>query len=433
MDGAAAVVGRVLEAYLGASPPVGVRAWDGSRWGATSAPLQVEVRSPDALRRLLWDPGELGLARAHVAGELDFDGSVFDLLDLRDRLTERDPEAGLGLTWRERAGLVRDARRLGVLGRRPEPPPEEAKLRGRRHSKRRDRTAISHHYDVGNDFYRLVLGPSMTYSCALFPEPSTTLEEAQELKYEHVCRKLGLVPGQRLLDVGCGWGGMVLHAARHHGVRATGITISEEQAVLAQERVRAAGLEDRVEVRLQDYRDVADGPYDAVSSIGMFEHVGMEQVRAYFERLLQLLRPGGRLLNHAISRCSGEGPLDPHSFPGRYVFPDGELHEVGRTVSAMQDLGLECRDVESLREHYARTLRCWVANLESEWERAVLFVGAPRARVWRLYMAGSAVAFEARRLNIHQVLAVRADADGSSGMPATRPDTLRSRSELLSR
>lgn len=418
------MVGRLLETYLGPAPPVGLRCWDGSRWGPDGAPLQVEVRSPEAVRRLLWDPGELGLARAHIAGELDFDGSVFDLLDLRDRLVDRDPDAGLGLTWGERLALARDARRLGVLGRRPEPPPEEARLRGRRHSKDRDRAAISHHYDVSNDFYRLVLGPSMTYSCALFPQPTTTLEEAQALKYEHVCRKLGLGPGQRLLDVGCGWGGMVLHAARHHDVQATGITISVEQAVLAQARVRAAGLEDRVEIRLQDYRDVDDGPYDAMSSIGMFEHVGMEQVRAYFERLLQLLRPGGRLLNHAISRCSGAGPLDPDSFPGRYVFPDGHLHEVGRTVSAMQDLGFECRDVESLREHYASTLRCWVDNLEADWDRAVAAVGEPRARVWRLYLAGSAVAFEAHRLNVHQVLAVRAASDGSSGMPATRPDTV---------
>lgn len=433
MDGAAAVVGRVLERYLGPSPPVGLRCWDGSRWGDPGARLQVEVRSPDAVRRLLWDPGELGVARAHVAGELDFDGSVFDLLDLRDRLTERDPEAGLDLTWRERAALVRDAKRLGVLGRRPEPPPEEGRLRGRRHSKHRDRQAISHHYDVGNDFYRLVLGPSLTYSCALFPEPSTTLEEAQALKYEHVCRKLGLEPGQRLLDVGCGWGGMVLHAARHHGVRATGITISEQQAVLAQERVRAAGLEHLVSIRLQDYRDVDDGPYDAVSSIGMFEHVGIEQVRTYFERMHALLRPRGRLLNHAISRCSGEGPLDPTSFPGRYVFPDGQLHEVGRTVSVMQDLGFECRDVESLREHYSRTLRCWVANLEAGWDRAVALVGAPRARVWRLYLAGSAVAFEAHRLNIHQTLVVRTDARGSSGMPPTRPVTARSLESRASR
>lgn len=423
MDGAAQVVGRIVEAFLGASPPLALQCWDGSRWGEPDAPLQARVSSPDAIRRLLWDPNELGLARAHVAGELDFDGSIFDLLELRDGIASRDRDVALHLGAREWASLVRDAARLRVLGRRPAPPPEEARLRGRLHSMRRDRAAISHHYDVGNDFYRLVLGPSMTYSCALFPSAGTTLEEAQALKYEHICQKLGLRPGQRLLDIGCGWGGMVLHAARHHGVRAVGVTISEQQAILAQERVRAAGLADRVQIRLQDYRDVDDDPFDAVSSIGMFEHVGMERVQAYFGRIRELLRPEGRLLNHAISRCSGEGPLDRDSFPARYVFPDGQLHEVGRTVSTMQDLGLECRDVESLREHYARTLRCWVHNLESDWERAVTFVGAPRARVWRLYMAGSAMGFEAHRLNIHQVLADVPDPSGRSGMPAVRPAT----------
>jgi len=423
MYGAANVVGRLVEAFLGPAPPVGLRCWDGTSWGDPRASLQVHVRSPDALRRLLWDPDELGLARAHVAGELDVDGSIFDLLELRDRVLHRDRDAALRLRPREWLSLVRDARRLGALGRRPAPPPEEARLSGRRHSKRRDRAAISHHYDVGNDFYELVLGPSMTYSCALFPAEGTTLEEAQALKHEHVCRKLGLEPGQRLLDIGCGWGGMVMHAARHHGVRAVGITISEQQARLARERVRAAGLEDRVEVRLQDYRDITDGPFDAVSSIGMFEHVGSEQVEAYLRSVRALLRPGGRLLNHAISRTSGEGPLPRDSFPARYVFPDGQLHEVGRTVSAMQDLGFECRDVESLREHYARTLRCWVANLERSWERAVGLVGDGRARVWRLYMAGSAMGFEAHRLNIHQVLVVNTGEDGRSGMPATRPAT----------
>jgi len=423
MDGAAHVVGRIVEGFLGASPPLGLHCWDGSRWGDHDAPLQVHVTSPDAIRRLLWDPDELGLARAHVAGELDFEGSIFDLLELRNHIAGRDRDVALHLRPREWARLLGDARRLGVLGRRPAPPPEEARLRGRLHSKRRDQQAISHHYDVGNDFYRLVLGPSMTYSCALFAGADTSLEDAQALKYEHICRKLGLHPGMRLLDIGCGWGGMAMHAAQHHGVRVVGITISTEQAALAQDRVRAAGLEGRVEIRLQDYRDVVDGPFDAVSSIGMFEHVGMERVQSYFERIRELLRPEGRLLNHAISRCSGEGPLERDSFPARYVFPDGQLHEVGRTVSAMQDLDFECRDVESLREHYARTLRCWVANLEERWDEAVALVGPARARVWRLYMAGSALGFEGHRLNIHQVVAVRPTPDGTSGMPRTRPDT----------
>ncbi len=424
---AAHTIGRIIEAFLGADPPLHVTCWDGSTYGDAGAEFRVRVNSPDALRRLLWDPNELGLGRAHVSGELDFDGSIFDLYELRDRITERaDSDVALSLDWRQRLALLRDARRLGILGRRPEPPPQEARMTGPLHSRRRDAAAIAHHYDVGNDFYRLVLGPSMTYSCAFFPREDTTLDEAQALKYEHICRKLGLQAGDRLLDVGCGWGGMALHAAREHGARVVGITISNEQAALARQRVTDAGLAELVEIRVQDYREVDDAPFDAISSIGMFEHVGQEeQARAYVSGLRDLLAPGGRLLNHAISRVSGEGALDPDSFPARYVFPDGQLHEVGRTVSLLQDLGLECRDVESLREHYARTLRCWVANLETHWDEAVGLVGGARARIWRLYMAGSAVGFEGNRLNVHQVLAVRTDATGESAMPRARPDTVR--------
>ena len=421
--GVAPSIGRVIESFLGPNPPLHLTCWDGSRWGDPSAALGVRLTSPVAVRRLLWDPDELGLGRAYVAGELEIDGSIFDLLNLRDQVASHDQDVALDLRGRERLQLLGLAARQRILGRRPAPPPEEVRLRGRLHSKRRDRSAISHHYDVGNDFYRLVLGPTMTYSCALFARPDVGLDEAQELKYEHVCRKLGLRPGDRLLDIGCGWGGMVLHAARHHGASAVGITLSVEQAELARRRVEEAGLADRVEIRVQDYRDVADDPFDAISSIGMFEHVGMNRVRDYFTQVRDLLRPEGRLLNHAISRTSGEGPLDPDSFVGRYVFPDGHLHEVGRTISALQDLGLECRDAESLREHYARTLRHWVRALEEHWDEAVRLVGAPRARVWRLYMAGSALGFEGHRLNIHQVLAVRTTSEGTSGLPPVRPST----------
>jgi cyclopropane-fatty-acyl-phospholipid synthase len=253
-----------------------------------------------------------------------------------------------------------------------------------------------------------------------------TLEDAQHAKHELICRKLGLQNGMRLLDVGCGWGGMVIHAARHYGVSAVGVTISGQQADLASKRVAEAGLADRIEIRLQDYRDVSDGPFDAISSIGMFEHVGMSQLGEYFQILHGLLRDRGRLLNHAIGRSAPDRPsLDTGSFIGRYVFPDGELHEVGTIVTAMQKLGYEVRDVESLREHYARTLRAWVANLEANWEEAVQLVGAARARVWRLYMAGSAIGFEGNRINVHQVLGVKPDADGASGAPRTRRDWIR--------
>jgi cyclopropane-fatty-acyl-phospholipid synthase len=300
-----------------------------------------------------------------------------------------------------------------------QPPDEEVRLRGRRHSKARDAAAISHHYDVSNAFYRLVLGPSLTYSCAVWHDPDDTLEAAQANKYELICRKLDLRPGMRLLDVGCGWGGMVMHAAQNHGAQAVGITISRQQAELAEKRVAEAGLSDQVQIRVQDYREVADGPYDGISSIGMFEHVGEARLAEYFECLRRLVRPEGRLLNHGIGRParSEKARLPRRSFINRYVFPDGELHEVGRVISITQDAGFEVRHVESLREHYALTLRRWVANLEAHWDEAVAEVGAPRARVWRLYMAGSAIGFEAGRTQIHQVLSVPREPSGGSGVP----------------
>jgi cyclopropane-fatty-acyl-phospholipid synthase len=401
----------LVEHILGGDIPVAVAAYDGSRAGPADAATTLIVRSPDALRRVITAPGELGLARAYVAGELDVDGEIWDLLALRDRLPEVriSPRAVLRLV--DELGGWRQVRLV-------EPPPEEARLRGRRHSRDRDAAAISHHYDVSNAFYRMVLGPSMTYSCAVFHAPTDTLEDAQSNKYELICRKLGVQPGMRLLDVGCGWGGMAMHAAAHHGVRAVGVTISRRQAELAEKRVAEAGLSEQVEIRVQDYREVRDGPYDAISSIGMFEHVGEARLSEYFDRLHALVRPQGRVLNHGISRPPGhKARLPRRSFINRYVFPDGELHEVGRVVSIMQASGFEVRHVETLREHYALTLRQWVANLEAHWDEAVAEVGEARARVWRLYMAGSAVNFEAGRTQVHQVLATPATADGSSGVP----------------
>ncbi|MET0148848.1 MAG: cyclopropane-fatty-acyl-phospholipid synthase family protein, partial [Acidimicrobiales bacterium] len=300
--------------------------------------------------------------------------------------------------------------------------PEEARLHGGRHSLRRDAAAIGHHYDVGNDFYRLVLGPSMTYSCARFPEPDSDLTAAQNAKHDLVCRKLGLpeLAGARLLDVGCGWGSMATHAATTYDVTVVGITISQQQADYARRRVEAAGLAGRVEIRLQDYRRLGEERFDAVSSIGMAEHVGHGNLDRYFEILHSVLRPRGRLLNHAISKAGGSR-VGRRTFIGRYVFPDGELIEVGSVVTAMQKAGFEVRHEESLREHYARTLRHWVANLEMHWDDAVAEVGAARARIWRLYMAGSAAGFEANRIQVHQVLGDVTGPDGNSGFPL-RPD-----------
>jgi cyclopropane-fatty-acyl-phospholipid synthase len=401
----------VIEKVLGQELPVAVEAYDGTHVGDPQAETHLVIRSRDALRRIVTSPGELGMARAYVAGELDVEGSIWDLLALRDRMPDAKLDRDvLGDIVRELGGW-RQVRPLP-------PPPEEVVLHGRRHSKARDAKAISHHYDVSNAFYRMVLGPSLTYSCAVFHDPSVTLEEAQEAKYELICRKLGLQQGMRLLDVGCGWGGMVMHAAERYGVTAVGVTISKRQAELAEKRVAEAGLSGRVTIRLQDYRDVPDGPFDAVSSIGMFEHVGEARLAEYFAQLRSLVGERGRLLNHGISRPHGQGTRLPRrSFANRYVFPDGELHEVGRVVTHVQAAGFEVRHVESLREHYALTLRRWVDNLEANWDAAVAEVGEGRARVWRLYMAASALNFEAGRTQIHQVLGCIGDDEGDSGMP----------------
>jgi len=415
----AATVGSLAAAMFGGRLPLRVEFWDASVLGPTvpPAPGTLRVHGPDALRRLLWRPDELGLARAYIAGDLDVDGDIFDVL------TELRPiaEHGLRLGRSSLPAGLRAAARLGLL-RPPLPaPPEEARLRRRRHSMRRDASAISHHYDVGNDFYRLVLGSAMTYSCARFEDESIDLAGAQASKHELSCRKLGLEdrPGGRLLDVGCGWGSMAIHAALHHDVSVVGITISRAQADLARKRVVDAGVADRVDIRLQDYRELRDERFDAISSIGMSEHVGAARLADYYGVLHDALAPQGRLLNHAISSVAGSR-IESRSFFGRYVFPDGELIDVGESVLAMERAGFQVRDVESLREHYTRTLRAWVANLDAGWDEAVELVGARRARVWRLYMALSAVNFASGRIDVHQVLGVVPDADGTSGMPATR-------------
>jgi len=277
---------------------------------------------------------------------------------------------------------------------------------GRRHSRRRDAAAISHHYDVGNDFYALVLGPSLVYSCGVWADEQVGLEAAQEAKLDLICRKLGLKPGMRVLDVGCGWGSFALHAAQRYGAQVVGVTLSREQANLARRRVVEAGLGDQVEIRVQDYRAVSDGPFDAIASVGMSEHVGRSETPGYVERLHSLLRPGGRLLNHAIAWNAGGGP-DPTTFIARYVFPDGELQSLTEMVGAIEAGGFEVLDVQALRRHYGLTLRAWVQRLEEHWDVAVQLVGEGRARVWRLYMTASALAFEAGREGVHQILAQR--------------------------
>ncbi|MDG2112275.1 MAG: cyclopropane-fatty-acyl-phospholipid synthase [Actinomycetota bacterium] len=396
------------------SPPlVRVECYDGSAAGPVDAICTVCVNSPDALRYMVQAPGELGFARAYVSGALTIKG---------DLLAGLDPSLSL-TSLRLRPRHVRAI--LGLLGRdavhRLPPPPDEIRLGGRLHGRGRDSAAISSHYDLPNGFYELLLGDSMTYSCAVFTSDDNDLDTAQHNKHELICRKLGLGDGDRLLDIGCGWGEMVIHAARHHGARCVGVTLSREQFDLANKRVSDAGVSDLVELRLQDYRDVDDDPFDAVSSIGMAEHVGWPKLGTYAGQLAQLVRPGGRVLNHQITNWVSKRPRRrDDGFIQRYVFPDGELYSPSVTVAALQAAGLEVRHVESLREHYAMTLRHWVANLETHWDDAVERIGLSRARIWLLYLAAASRNFEAGRTSIHQTLAVRAGPLGESGM-ALRP------------
>lgn len=421
----AEILRPAIEAVLPNGLPIQWEFWDGSALGDETGPGRAILRSPDGLRRIISAPGQLGFARAFVCGDLDVNGPLAETLRVlldSDRGDITVPATAFPV-------LVRAAQRVGALGRPLPLPPEEAQPRGLRHSIGRDKQVVSHHYDVGNDFYRIVLGPAMTYSCARFESPDTSLADAQLAKHLVVGRKLGLAEPDRrarsagvrprLLDVGCGWGSMAIDCATHLDVDVVGVTISDEQAARARERVAEAGLEDRVEIRVQDYREVDDGPFDAISSIGMAEHVGSKRMAEYFDRLYSLLRTGGRLLNHAISSVGGSR-MPRRSFIYRYVFPDGELLDVAESVRAMEQAGFEVRDVENLREHYTRTLQHWVANLETEWDRAVELVGVRRARVWRLYMSASINGFSDAGIQLHQTLGVKIHPDGTSEMPPTR-------------
>jgi cyclopropane-fatty-acyl-phospholipid synthase len=407
--------------------PVAFRGYDGSVAGPPHAEPMVELRSPLALRYLLTAPGELGLARAYVTGALDIHGDLHSVLValLAHRRVDLRP-----------VDVLRALRTLGRSALRPPPiPPEEApppwrRNRRRRHSRQRDAAAISHHYDLSNRFFGLILGPTMTYSCGVFSTADSTLDEAQVEKVDLICRKLDLQPGQRLLDVGAGWGALVRHAAEHYGVSALGVTLSKPQVEWAQRILEDAGLDRRSEVRHLDYRDVRETGFDAISSVGTMEHIGSSELGAHFSMLADKLRPGGRILNHTITRPSNVGAQRIGGFNDRYIFPDGELQGPGFVVAAMHDHGLELRHSESLREHYAMTLREWGRNLERNWKPAVAEVGERRARAWRLYMAVSRLAFETNRVQIHQFLAVRPDRDGRSDVPL-RPWWERSREAAI--
>ena len=381
--------------------PFTIALWDGSALEPTNgqAGPTFRVRSPKALGHVLRAPGQLGLGRAYVSGEIEVDDmdAVLNLLD-GYQVPPLDPRGKLL--------LAAAAIRAGALRSVPHPPRAELRPRGRRHSRERDQRAVAYHYDVSNEFFRLLLGDSMTYSCAIFSRGARTLEEAQSTKLELVCTKLGLAPDEHVLDVGCGWGSFALHAAREHGVRVTGITLSREQAELARGRVSAAGLSDRVEIRLADYRDLAGEQYDAISSIGMVEHVGSANVDAYMALLASVLRPGGRLLNHGIARLRVGDP-EAGPFSERFVFPDAAPLHLSRILSSVERAGLEPTHVEGFRLDYARTLQAWTRNLEANEARALELIGPERMRIWRLYLRAARRGFETGFTSIFQVVCHR--------------------------
>ena len=422
----AEVLAATVAQVVGDGMPVRIRAWDGSEAGPLDAPVVV-IRNRRALRRLVWQPDELGLARAYVTGDLDVDGDIDDGFRRIWRFA-RERGQGVDVSWRARIDAVGQAVRLGIVGLPPRAPESEAKVSGRLHSRGRDRAVISHHYDLSNEFYALILDENMAYSSAYWTStaPGYTLADAQRDKLDLVCRKLGLDAGMRMLDVGCGWGSLSLHAARHYGARVTGVTLSNEQLDFARKRAADAGVQDLVEFRLQDYRDIADGPYDVAASIEMGEHVGADNYPIFVRALHDLLRPEGRVLVQQMSRATDAAP-GGGPFIEAYIAPDMHMRPVGETVTELERGGFEVRDVHALREHYVRTADAWRATFESRWDDVVALVGEEVARVWRLYLVGGALAFAEGRMGVDQILAVKPTADGRSGMAPTRDAFVRTR------
>lgn len=412
----------LAKTVIGGDLPIRLRAWDGSEAGPATGPVLV-LNTRRALRRLLWSPGELGLAEAYISGDVDVEG------DLAAGLSTVWNAAKQGSVARPKVGLPQwprlalEAGKLGVIGLRPPPPGQAASLKGRKHSRDRDRAAIAHHYDLSNDFYELLLDPSMAYSCAYFVDgPGTELSAAQDAKLDLVCRKLGLSAGRRHLDVGCGWGSLICYAAEHYGTYSTGVTLSRQQYEYVTKRVADAGLADRVQVRLADYRELDsgldDGQFDAVSTIEMGEHVGDSEYPAFAGILHRVLRPGGRALVQQMSR--GENAPAGGAFIETYIAPDMHMKPLGTTVSLLGGSGLEVRDVQALREHYDWTVRAWADTLEERWDDVVAMIGEVGARVWRLYLVGGALAFAENRMGVDQILAVRPDSAGLASMEPSR-------------
>lgn len=406
--GVAVQLSEILSPLVGGELPIRLTAWDGSTAGPVDAP-KVTLHSANVLRRLLWNPGELGAAQAYVLGELDVEG---DLGEALTHVWKVSAERGLGSISPSPSVIlaaVKAARSLGAFGRPLPPPVSQARVKGRLHSMSRDRAAIGHHYDLSNDFYSLILDWNMAYSSGYWTSdaPEYTLEDSQKDKLDLVCRKIGLdrARGLRLLDVGCGWGSLSVHAAREYGAHVVGVTISAEQKAFVDARVRSLGLEDQVEIRLQDYREIPDGPYDAVASIEMGEHVGEDNYPTYVKALHDNVIEGGRVLVQQMSRTGahpGGGP-----FIESFIAPDMYMRPVGRTVAMIEEGGMEVLDVQALRMHYVRTVDAWIETFESNFDRVVELVGTEVARVWRLYLVGGGMAFRDGRMGVDQILSAR--------------------------
>ncbi len=418
----AAKLSALMTPLVGTELPVRIHAWDGSEAGPANAPV-LRITSRRALRRLLWQPDELGIAQAYITGEIDVPGGSRELADGLRTVWEKSRTTGSGpitLTARQKLSAATLALRLGALGPRPTVPASQAKLTGTLHTRARDRAAIAHHYDLSNEFYSLILDESMAYSSAYYETDDLTLAQAQRAKLDLICRKLGLRPGMRLLDVGCGWGSLSLHAAEHYGVRVLGVTISGQQHEFIGKRIAERGLSDRVEVRVQDYREVAEQPFDAVSSIEMGEHVGEHNYPVYAGALFSHVKPTGRLLLQQMSRRSDAAP-GGGPFIESYIAPDMHMRPLSETLGFLERAGFEIRNVQALREHYVRTVDAWLETFESHYSEAVAMVGDEMARVWRLYLVGGGLSFEEGRMGVDQILAVRPSPSGTSHLPPT-PD-----------
>ncbi|KAA1420245.1 class I SAM-dependent methyltransferase [Nocardioides humilatus] len=418
MTAVATRLADALEPFVGGDLPVRLVAWDGSTAGPDDAPT-VELRSPDALKRLLWQPGELGAAQAYVTGELEVPGDLDAALTHAFSVAQERNLSGSRARVGAVLGAVRTAVGLGVLGRRPAPPPTQAKVRGRLHTRERDRSAISHHYDLSTDFYSLILDPTMAYSCGYHADASVSLEEAQQAKFALVGRKLGLAPGMRVLDVGCGWGSLSIALAEQFGVHVVGVTISKEQRRFAEAAARRHEVDHLVEFRLCDYRDATPLPgaeYDAVVSLEMGEHVGEGNYPTYAGVLRDSVRPGGRVLVQQMSRSGpwpGGGP-----FIESFIAPDMHMRPVGATIQLLEAAGLELRDVHALREHYVLTVAGWIERFEANRDQIEALVGEEMVRVWQLYLVGGSMAFRDGRMGVDQLLLVRPGADHT--LPAER-------------